>query len=77
MRPKQNGRHLTDDTFKCIFLNENVSISIKVSPEFVPKGPVINIPASVHMAPNRRQAIFWTNDGKFTDAYTRHSASIS
>ena len=28
LRPRQNGRHFTDDTFKCIFLNENVRISI-------------------------------------------------
>ena len=27
--------------------------------------------------PNRRQAIIWTNDGYFTDAYMRHSASMS
>ena len=25
-RPRQNGRHFADDTFKCIFLNENVWI---------------------------------------------------
>ena len=23
LRPRQNGRHFADDTFKCIFLNEN------------------------------------------------------
>ena len=28
-------------------------------------------------APNRRQAIISTNDGKSTDAYLRHSASMS
>ena len=27
-------------------------------------------------APTRRQAIIWTNDAKFTDAYMRHSASV-
>ena len=26
--PGQNGRHFTDDTFNCIFLNENTKISI-------------------------------------------------
>ena len=30
---------LADDIFKCIFLNENIRISIKISPNFVPKGP--------------------------------------
>ena len=29
------------------------------------------------LAPPRRQAIIWTNDGKFTDAYMHHSASAS
>ena len=40
LRPKQNGRHLPDYVFKWIFLNENVSISIKISLKFVPKGPI-------------------------------------
>ena len=31
LRPRQNGRHFADDTFKRIFVNENVRISIKVS----------------------------------------------
>ena len=34
--PKQNGRHFPNDIFKCIFLNENVSISIQISLKFVP-----------------------------------------
>ena len=29
------------------------------------------------LAPTRRQAIIWTNDDCFTDAYMRHSASMS
>ena len=29
------------------------------------------------LVPTRRQAIIGTNDGEFTDAYMRHSASIS
>ena len=47
LRPRQNGRHFPDDTFKHIFLNENVRISIKISLKFVPKGPINNIPAFV------------------------------
>ena len=35
--------------FKCIFLNENVQISIKISLKFVPKGPINNIPALVQI----------------------------
>ena len=45
LRPRQNGRHFADDIFKCIFLNENVLISSKISLRFVPKGPINNIPA--------------------------------
>ena len=46
LRPRQNGCHFIDDTFKCIFLKENVSISIKISLKFtVPKCPIDNIPA--------------------------------
>ena len=43
--PNQNGHHFEDDTFKCVFLNENVLIAIKNSWEFFPKGPINNIPA--------------------------------
>ena len=49
LRPKQNGCHLPDNIFKCIFLNENVWILIKISLEFVPKGPINNIPALVQI----------------------------
>ena len=49
LRPRQNGRHFPDDLFKCIFLNENVWISIKNSLKFVPKGPIDNIPALVQI----------------------------
>ena len=47
LRPRQNGRHFPDDTFKRIFWNENVRISIKISLKFVPKGPINKIPALV------------------------------
>ena len=40
LRPRQNDRRFTDDTFKRIFLNENVCISIEISVKFVPKGPI-------------------------------------
>ena len=36
-----------------------------------------NIGSDNGLAPTRRQAIIWTNDGNFTDAYMRHSASTS
>ena len=48
LRPRQNGRRFAD-TFKRIFLYENVRISIKISLKFVPKGPISNIPALVQI----------------------------
>ena len=51
---EQNGRHFADDIFKCIFLNENVSIAIKISLKFVPKGPINNILALVQIMAWRR-----------------------
>ena len=49
LRPRQNGCHVTDDVFKCIFWNENVWISLKISLKFVPKVPINNIPALVQI----------------------------
>ena len=49
LRPRQNGRQFPDDNFKCIFLNKNIWISIKISLKFVPKGPINNIPALVQI----------------------------
>ena len=54
LRPRQNGRHFADDIFKCIFLNENVWISIKISLKFVPKGPINDIPTLVQIMALRR-----------------------
>ena len=53
-RPRQNGRHFADDTFKRIFLKENVTISIKISLQFVPKSPIDNIPALFQIMAWRR-----------------------
>ena len=49
LRPRQNVRHFPDDMFKCIFLNENVRISINIPLKFVPKGPINNIPSLVQI----------------------------
>ena len=54
LRPRQNGRHFADDIFKCIFLNENVWMPIKISMKFVPKGPINNIPSLVQIMAWRR-----------------------
>ena len=49
LRPRQDGRHFPDNTFKCIFLNENVIILIKISLKFVAIGPISNIPSLVQI----------------------------
>ena len=54
LRPRQDGRHFADDIFKCIFLNENVWIPIKISLKLVSKGPINNIPAMVQIMAWRR-----------------------
>ena len=43
-----------DDIFKWIFLNENVWISINISLNFVPRGPINNIPTLVQVMAWRR-----------------------
>ena len=66
---------LAEDILKCILLNENVWISLKIPLKFVPKDPLNNIPALV-------QVMVWrqTSDKPLpepmlthvTDAYMRH-----
>ena len=73
--PGQNGRHFADGTFKRIFMNEKLFMSIRLSLKFVPKGPIDNKAALV-------QAMAWRRTGDkplpepmlthFTDAYMRH-----
>ena len=54
LRPRQNGRHFPDDIFKCIWLNENVRISIEISLKFIPTGPINNISALIQIMAWRR-----------------------
>ena len=60
--PRQNGHRFADDTFKCIFLNENVRISIKISLKFVTKGPIYNnqelVQATSHYL-NQWWLVYW------------------
>ena len=71
---------LADDIFKCIFVNENFRISIKISRKFVPEGPIDNKSALVRVMAWRR-----TGDKplpepmltQFTDAYMRHKGEMS
>ena len=71
--PGQNGRHLTDDIFKCSFMNS--FFFIQISLKFVPKGSIDYNLASV-------EVMAWRQIGakplskpmltQFTDAYMRH-----
>ena len=80
LRPRQDGPLFADDIFKCIFLNENISISIKISLKFIPKGPIDNTPALV-------QIMSWCRLGdkplyepklfSLLTTYMRHLASMS
>ena len=45
--PRQNGRHFTDDIFKCIVVNKNIWIPIEILLKFVAKGPINNVPALI------------------------------
>ena len=66
---------LTDNIFKCIFLNENDRILIHIPLKYVPISPIENKPALV-------QAMAWRRRGdkplpepmltQFTDAYMRY-----
>ena len=54
LRPRQDGRHFADDSFTCIFFNENCCILIKFSLKYVRKGPIDNNPALVQIMAWRR-----------------------
>ena len=53
LRTKQNCHHFAHDIFNCIFLNENVWISLKISLKFIPKFRINNIPALVQIKASR------------------------
>ena len=80
LRPRQNGRRFANDTFKRIFLNEKVGISIKISLKLVPKGPITNNPALL-------QIMAWCRSGDkplsepmmvslLMPIYMRHTAAM-
>ena len=45
--PGQSGRPLADNVFRCIFINENFCILIKIALKYVSKGPIENNPELV------------------------------
>ena len=66
---------LAEGNFKCILLNENDRIPIRISLKFVPRSPIDKKPALVQVMASRR-----TGDKplpelmltQFTDAYMGH-----
>ena len=54
LRPKRNRRHYAGDIFKCIFFNQNVKNTIKISLKFVLKGPINNISVLFQIMVSRR-----------------------
>ena len=66
---------VAEDIFNYIFLNENDRIPIQISLKFVPRSPVDNKPALVHLMAWR-----WTGDkplpepmlAQFPDVYVWH-----
>ena len=53
LKPRQNDCNFTDGIFKCMFLNENIWISINISLKFVPMGQTNNIPALAQIKAQR------------------------
>ena len=55
LRPRQYCRYFADDIFKCIFMNENIWILIKISLKIIPRVRINNISALVQIMAWRRQ----------------------
>ena len=59
-------------------MNEKFCTLIRISLKFVPKALInVGIGSDNGLAPGGWQAIVWTNDAQFINAYMRHSASMS
>ena len=72
--PGQNGHHLADDIFRCIFVNEYFCILLKISLKFVPRGPIDTNPVLVQIMACRRKGVkplFEPMLRHFRDAYMR------
>ena len=54
LRSRRDRRHFADDIFKCVFLNENGWISLRISLKFVPTVRINNIPSLVQIMAWRR-----------------------
>ena len=68
--------HILTHWGKCIFLNENIIISINISLKFVPKSPINNILALVQIMAWRRPGAKPLSESMMVILPTRHSASM-
>ena len=79
LRPRQNGRHVADDIFKCIFVNENTWIPTKISLNYVSYGLINNMAALVQTMAWRRPGDKPLSEpmmGRFGDTCMRLSATM-
>ena len=67
---------ISQTTFSSAFSSMKKKLH-NISLKYVPKGRIDNMAALVQIMTWRRRGIIWTNDGYFTDAYMRHTASMS
>ena len=71
---------LADYTFKCIFVNENDRIPIRISLKFVPRSPVDNKPVLVQAIALRRIGDKPSTEPmitQFSEEYMRYKEEIS
>ena len=70
--------HYTDDIFKWFFFKLKMyEFRLRFHYFFLRvHWQYFSIGSDNGLGPARRQAIIWTNDGWFTDAYNRHSAPM-
>ena len=76
LRPRQNGQWAISN---CIFRNENVWISIKISLKFVPKGLINNNPALVHIVAcclDSTKLLLYPHPTKLEGGYTGFTLSV-
>ena len=59
--------YVTDDIFKCIFLNEKVQIFIQISLKCISKSPIINKSAFVQI-----MAGLWSGDKPLSEQMMYH-----
>ena len=76
LRPKHYGRHFADNIFKCIFLKENLWISLKISLNFVHRVRINRIPALVQIMAGRRIGDKPLS-GSMMVSLLRHSSGLS